>query len=717
MADRLEAGLWILAAANLLFCLRDFLGRSPFVTQLSVVRGVQLVLLAMAYWALHRPRLRARATWIAVFSVTTASAVSAVEALVRGEMAAEPPTVIALLVCAAMVLPWGLWPQVVAVVVGLLAMLLPMEMIEGSLDAAATHTGVVGVIVLGASCYVAYALERYRVAVARRNLELRGYEEVVENATDLIQCLAADGTITYANRAARRALGYSDEEIHGRTLADVLTPHARCECLRLFDALMRGEDVGPIETELLTADGRSLCVEGTASCAVEDGRVVGTRWLLRDVTARKLAEMELQRAKLAAEAAREAAVTASRAKSEFLANMSHEIRTPMNGIIGMTELALETALSAEQRECLETVKSCSSALLDLINGMLDFSKIEAGKIELEREAFDLRKTVSETVQTLSARARAKGLDLRSSVDAAVPELLLGDAGRLRQVLLNIVGNAIKFTDRGSVEIRAAREAAGTSKHLAPADHVLHFCVSDTGIGIPAEKLQTIFRPFEQVDTSTVRKYGGTGLGLSISERLVELMGGRIWVESDVGCGSAFHFSVRLAGVEAAAANMRVLGASAAFNVPVAPSAPAAALRILIAEDNLVNQKLVRRILERRGHSVEVAADGRAAVEAFAAGRFDLILMDLQMPEMDGFEATAVIRAGERSTGRHVPIVALTAHAMKGDAERCLGAGMDAYLAKPVNALRLIELTEEIAAHSAIRPASISGEGTALDADS
>jgi PAS domain S-box-containing protein len=636
---------------------------------------------------------------------------------------------------------------------------------------------------------------------------------LIENSPLAIAVCDLAGRIQQWNPTFETMFGYGPEEITGadlRALPPAVdsqdTPagrSARDGRITRETTRRRRRDGSLVDVDLFVVP---LCVKG---------QVVGLYALYQDITDRKRAEAELLSAKEAAEAA-------NRSKSAFLANMSHEIRTPMNGIIGMTEVMKQTRLDAEQFEYLRLVQTSADSLLAIINDILDFSKVEAGKLVLERIPFDLPDCVEQTVRMMAVRAAEKGLELNCRLRPGLPAMVLGDPGRLRQVLVNLTGNAIKFTDAGQVTVTAGIGAQD------PSSTTVHFIVTDSGIGIPAEKQATIFDAFTQADDSTARRFGGTGLGLAISRRLVQMHGGRIWVESEPGVGSAFHFTAcfgtaasepdavpdetglacasalvvdpsavareildetlrawhivptfAATGAEAlallssltesppplviAAANLpdqtgfdfvermrldprldgtkvilvtaaavtreadagKRLGIASTLAKPLgrrqlreaihkalgltprssetpacSPSremiGPRRPVRILLAEDNLVNQRVAVHLLEKAGHHVAVASNGHEALELADRQKFQLVLMDVQMPKVDGFEATAAIRNREAGTGEHLPIIAMTAHAMKGDAERCLAAGMDGYISKPIEIKSLLNMIERFA---------------------
>ena len=663
-------------------------------------------------------------------------------------------------------------------------------------------------------------------------------QSILDAATQ-VSIIAADtqGVIAVFNSGAERMLQYRADEMVGlRTPAIIHDPdecrERSAELSREFGRPIEGNDVfielarqGRFDEREWTyrrKDGSKLDVMLVVTAVRNpQGAIEGFLGIATDITARKSLERDLRLNNEKLEEQTRRAEEANLAKSEFLANMSHEIRTPMNGVLGMMELALETELTAEQREYISTAKISADSLLTVINDILDFSKIEAGKLELDSTPFHLREFIEETMKILARRAHQKGLELLFELDNALPEVIVGDASRIRQILVNLIGNAIKFTERGEVFLKVE----GTASESSPADVELRFAVHDTGIGIVPEHQERIFLAFAQADGTTSRRFGGTGLGLTISQRLVTMMNGRIWVESEVGKGSTFRFTVALqighAGsreantgpqglvgipvlvvddnftnrriladvllgwgmratmAESGAAALQILksapeefpliltnvhmpemdgfelaaeikhsraavtivmltsgnyagdmercrklGVEAYLTKPVArndlraailralgrqsssvavkgtvqsgtpsalPATPelAQSLRVLLAEDNIVNQRVAQLILTKEGHSVVVVKNGLEVLAALEKDCFDVVLMDVQMPEMDGFRATAEIRAAERLKDARIPIVAMTAHAMIGDKERCLIAGMDDYVAKPIRKAELL----------------------------
>lgn len=420
-----------------------------------------------------------------------------------------------------------------------------------------------------------------------------------------------------------------------------------------------------VEYRIITADGRVLWVCDHIKVIEEDGKARKMRGVMVDISERKRTEAELS-------LAQQKSIEAAKVKSEFLANMSHEIRTPLNAIVGMSSLGLEYEMSPELRDCLDTVKTAADSLLTLVNDILDFSKIEAGRIDLEISDFRLSSLCRNALDVISPLAQKKELEVSLEIDPALPEYVRGDAGRLLQVLMNMLGNAVKFTGpRGKVGLRVSR----THAKGAPS---LRLTVSDTGVGIAPDVIERLFQPFTQADSTTARKYGGTGLGLSICKRLLLLMGGEVGVDSRLGEGSSFWCELPLA--EGSAANC-----AAATEEEIDPAMPEREARVLVVDDNPANLKLMQRFLARLGYKPELVANGKEAITAFCSGGLDLILMDCQMPELDGYEATRAIRELESNTGgRRIPVIALTAHAMSGDKEKCLTAGMDDYLTKPIS---------------------------------
>ncbi len=500
---------------------------------------------------------------------------------------------------------------------------------------------------------------------------LERYQSIVQNAVEGIFQSTSDGRYLLANPALARIYGYDSPEQLIQSVSDIsrhiyLNAEARQEYLLIMDRI--GEVHG-LEYQVRRKDGSSIWVsEHARTVRDEQGTILYYEGFIQDITHRKQTEVELRAAKEAAEAA-------NVAKSQFLAVVSHEIRTPMNGVIGMTSLLLNTVLTDEQRDFVETIRQSGDSLLAVINDILDFSKAESGRLEIEHAEFSVIDCIESVMMLMRSRALEKHLALSCDISDGTPAIACGDVTRLRQVLVNLLGNAIKFTERG--EVRLAVDAVPRSlTHTA-----LHFAVIDTGIGIAPEAMGRLFRPFSQADASTTRRFGGTGLGLAISKRLVEMMGGTMSVDTEPGRGSTFHFTivVETTSQQPAAAD----DARASEVAPTTPPMPTISkpMRLLLAEDNTVNRKVALQILNRLGFHADVAPNGREAVAATTANRYDVILMDVHMPEMDGLEATRAIRALPSQTRPW--IIALTANAMPEDRAKCLSAGMDDYVSKPL----------------------------------
>ena len=553
--------------------------------------------------------------------------------------------------------------------------------------------------------------ERRQFEAQQRELYSR-YESLVTHSPAGIFETDVKGRCVFVNDKWCELSGLTRQQALGMGWKQAIHPEDRDRELHSWQVHTQAGEELQINCRLITPKGAVTWVHGSVvPLRMNSGTITGFLGTISDISALKKAEGVIREARNQAEAA-------NRTKSEFLAKMSHEMRTPLNGIIGMTELALDSAVDAEQKENLQTVKESADSLLTIINELLDFAKVEAGKIVLDKVDFTLSDWLRDSLKPLVFRCRQKGLEFECLIDSAIPKQLAGDPEWLRHILVNLVSNAVKFTDRGNVRVAVAlqptldSEAAGGANWRADsvdgtgdcsvgtscAGIGLHFTVQDSGIGVAPDKYQSIFVPFEQADKSITRRYGGTGLGLAIARQLTELMEGRIWVESVVGQGSTFHFIVQLGAASGASRRPVVLDTKTPTTSAVRE--PARSLRVMVVEDNPVNQQLIVKLLHKHGHTTAVAGDGEDAVELNAQdSSFDVILMDMQMPRLSGLEATARIRVREAGTGRHVPIIALTASALKGDRARCLSSGMDDYLTKPVNRHELFAALTRVTSQS------------------
>lgn len=500
--------------------------------------------------------------------------------------------------------------------------------------------------------------------------------QIIDINPNVIFVKDSESRYRLVNQALADAYFTTKEEMVGKCAEDFCPYQEDAKRFRQHDqeTIRAGKELISPEEKVTTPGGEVRWIQTIRRPIFDEhGRATQVLGVTIEITQRKKIEEELRAAKEVAEAA-------NRAKSGFLANMSHEIRTPMNGIIGMAELAM-TSQGEEQREYLSLLRSSANALLVILNDILDYSKIEAGKLELDPVRFDLTELVSDVVKSMTFTAHKKNLQLTFLIEPDVPAEVVADQLRLRQVLINLIGNAVKFTDKGSIEIklRKKEDEKGNAQKLCVSVH-------DTGIGVAPEKQKRLFHAFEQADSSTTRQYGGTGLGLAICSRIVQLMGGQIWMESEPGVGSTFYFTFQYAAAPAnrtEAKDGRIEITRTLLPVQIQKSNAGRSLNILLVEDSPVNQRLAMAMLGKMGHQVTLAVNGREAVEKWSQERFDLIFMDIQMPEMDGLEASRRIREQEPK-GLRIPIIAMTAHAMNSDRERCLAAGMDDHISKPVS---------------------------------
>ncbi|MDX2105511.1 MAG: PAS domain S-box protein [Candidatus Melainabacteria bacterium] len=523
-------------------------------------------------------------------------------------------------------------------------------------------------------------------SLAKSEIEKKKQEEskkilaaIIESSEDAIISKSLNGVVETWNPGAQEIFGYSAEEIVGKEGAVLFPPGKENEEIELIEKLKRGERVFHFETVRKRKDGRLIDVSLTISPIKDsNGSIVGISKIIRDISVRKKSEQALLESKreleilnIALENARDQAMAASKLKSEFVANMSHEIRTPLNGIIGMTNILLRSKLSDKQKEYSKSIKDSSKALMTIVDDVLDFSKIEAGKLQLELIEFNLLALIEGVCAILLEQARAKKLSLKTEFDPVLPRFVRGDPGRIRQVLMNMLSNAIKFSHQGTVTVKVSVESRSDTNLQ------IRFAVSDQGIGLMEEEKELLFQPFVQADGSISRRFGGTGLGLSICKRLVELMNGNIGVESLKGDGSTFWFAIPL---ETQASQSIESNQNSGDNHAIVSSQGL----ILVAEDHAVNQQVVRIHLEEMGLDCNIVSTGVEVLEALRIHEYALILMDCQMPDMDGYRTTTLIRQNESSSGGHIPIIAMTANAMAGDRERCIAAGMDDYLSKPID---------------------------------
>jgi len=549
--------------------------------------------------------------------------------------------------------------------------------------------GVIAVVSQGVGRAVDIAEAHRRRAEEERERAALETQDLYDNAPCGYHSVDADGRVCRMNNTELSWLGYARDEIVGRMiLSDLIAPESRETYRRTMALLGKQGWLTDVEFDMVRKDGSIMPVLLNAAAVTDSaGNLMMSHTTLFDVTERKQAGDNLKRAQEDLEGINHELQEASQIKSQFLAAVSHEIRTPLNAIIGLTGLLLDTDQNAEQRDCTQTIRTSSEVLLSLIKNILDFSKIQSERMELENRPFDLSQCVKESLALVNDSADEKRIEMAWRIDTSLPRRFFGDAAKLMQILVNLLGNAVKFTEKGRVVLSVSGQPCNHDLHE------LHFAVNDTGLGIPPNAQVRLFQPFSQIDASSNRRFGGSGLGLAIGRRLAELMGGRMWVESDgiPGQGSTFHFIIQAA----VAGDPAALEPSPSATTPQDADAQPHALRILLVEDNPINQKVTRTMLARMGHQADIVVNGREALDAIRDVSYDVILMDCQMPVMDGYEATRQIRQCEAAQRRPpVRIIAMTAHVMPGDREQCLAAGMDDYLGKPVRFADLAHVLQQ-----------------------
>lgn len=689
LQDRLHVCGLVLLASNATFVVIDLFIRPQEDDRIWLIRAIQV---GAVVGGMLLTRMRAERRWLIGVGLATFAVVMVTMAAawaLRGDAEGLHLLAIVAALGAAALVPWGAWAQAACAVMAAAGVVLQLYWAAGAIALPSGLVGVALAVALLLSVAVARELERQRQRIHARERQRdealaelaegeSRFRQAFDNAPIGMALVSPEGRWLKVNRRLCDIIGYSEEELLARDFQSVTHPEdLELDLGFVADTLAGRRDTYQMDKRYIHKQGRVVWVLLAVSLVRRpDGAPHYFVSQIEDVTGRVAAERDLQ-------IARDEALAASKAKSEFLATMSHELRTPLGAMIGLAELLRDGDLDGEKREFVEIIHRSGIALLEIINDVLDLSKIEAGMVHVESAEFDIRAVLQDSCDLFAAEVRRKNLRLNVSVGADVPARARGDAGRLRQVLVNLVGNAVKFTMAGGIDVEAR-----LAEHVG-ADMVIACTVRDSGIGIGEEHQRHIFDAFAQADPSTSRHYGGSGLGLAICRHLVGLMGGAIRLTSRLGQGTSVSFTLRL-GAAAPAAEVEVQAVDGEDTLRSEPAPHGPSPRILVVEDHAANQEIIRRVLERLGYRVDVVGGGAAALNRLAAELYDAVLMDCAMPGMDGYQTTAELRRREADRGTRIPVIALTADVTAGARERCLSAGMDAYLAKPVRAALLDE---------------------------